>query len=113
LFRNGPFSFFIIFIIFIILLMISLKDVEHIAKLARLELKKEELEKMKGELSLILDYFEIIQKADISKTEPFFYLQEQKNITRQDETKPYQEAEKIIGQAPNKEGKYLKVKEVL
>jgi len=90
--------------------MISRKQVEHIAELARLKLEEEELKKMERDLSLVLDYFDVIQKIDVSNAEPFFYLQGQKNIVRKDEVKSF-EGDKAI-QAPEKKDGYLKVKGV-
>lgn len=41
--------------------MISKSEVEKIAKLARLELSEIEVEKMQKDMSLILDYFDILK----------------------------------------------------
>jgi aspartyl-tRNA(Asn)/glutamyl-tRNA(Gln) amidotransferase subunit C len=45
-------------------------QVRHIAKLARLTLSDAEVEKFSGELTKILDYIEMLQEVDTSKTEP-------------------------------------------
>ena len=50
--------------------MIIRKEVEHIAKLARLGLSEREIEKMRGELSKILDYIEKLKEVDVSEVEP-------------------------------------------
>jgi aspartyl-tRNA(Asn)/glutamyl-tRNA(Gln) amidotransferase subunit C len=53
--------------------MINKDEVQHIAKLARLGLGEKEIEKMEKELSLILDYFNLLKEVDVSGIEPSFY----------------------------------------
>jgi len=50
--------------------MISKKDVKHIASLARLELSPKEETKMQKDLSVVLDYFDVIKRAPVSGVEP-------------------------------------------
>ena len=52
--------------------MISKEEVEHIAKLARLELTEEEIIKMQADMSAILDYFALLQKAPKITERPAF-----------------------------------------
>jgi len=95
--------------------MLSKDKVEHIAKLARLGLKEEEIKKMQKELSVILDYFKLLDEVDTSNTDPAFYSPYLKNVMREDISENCEE-EKIknmIDQIPSKEGRYVKVKEVL
>jgi len=63
--------------------MLSKKEVIHIAKLARLGLAEKEISRLQKELSLILDYFEVLKTADVSevKVSPVNF-----NIFRKDET---------------------------
>lgn len=95
--------------------MISKERVQYIAKLARLGLSEEETEKMQKELSLILDYFKLIDELDVSDTEPAFYVNPLKNVTREDEVKGCEKemVDEMLKQAPEKEGRYIKVKEIL
>jgi len=92
--------------------MISIDEVQHIAKLARLELGKEEVEKMQKDMSAILDYFNLLKKAPKPKA-----LLEKKGNTsslREDETKQRSAstAEKIIASFPDKKDGYIKVKNI-
>lgn len=94
--------------------MISKEEVEHIAKLARLELTKEEIEKMQKDLSAILDYFNLLKKAPKLKS-----VAENKtgdlSATRKDEIrfKDNGLAEKLVAAAPDKKDDYIKVKAIL
>src|SRR3954469_20442393 len=50
--------------------MIDRDQVLHVAKLARLKLTDEEVERMSGELSTILDHIETIGELDLSDVAP-------------------------------------------
>lgn len=94
--------------------MLSEKDVIHVAKLARINLSKEETEKMRKDLVLILDYIAKIRELDLSNTEPTFHTLMIKNKMREDQQKE-QNAElrkKLINLAPQKEKEFIKVKSV-
>ena len=93
--------------------MLTREEVQHIAKLARLELTEEEVEKMQKDLSAILDYFNLLEKAPpLHKS---FAGQALNNVLRKDEalTKDVSIAEKIIAAAPDKKDGYIKVKTIL
>ena len=96
--------------------MISKEEVKHIAKLARLGLTPKEIEKMQKDLSLVLDYFNLLKNIDVSRVEPTShsisrlgsFLREDKAIKRSPK-----EVQKLIEAAPEKEGRYIRVKEIL
>mgnify|MGYP001157471817 CR=1 FL=1 len=92
--------------------MISKQEVEHIASLARLELTEKETEKLQKDMSSILDYFNLLQKAPNldAKTE-FSGL----SSLRKDEAAAANAnfSESLISAAPNKKDNYIKVKTIL
>ena len=94
--------------------MISKEEVEKIAKLARLELSDGEIAKMQKDLSVILDYFNLLKKAPKLKDSGApdsagnAVLREDKAIEQKRET-----VQKIISAAPDKKEDYLKVKTIL
>jgi aspartyl-tRNA(Asn)/glutamyl-tRNA(Gln) amidotransferase subunit C len=95
--------------------MISEKDVKHIADLARLGLNGKELKKYQKDLSSILDYIEKLGEVDVSGVEATSHPGELKNVFRKDERGKGngEVAERIIESAPDKEGRYIKVKPIL
>ena len=96
--------------------MISKQEVKHIADLARLGLTQKELERMQKDLSLVLDYFNLLKAIDIENVEPTFHSISNLEISlRKDEAKKesLEEIAKLRGQAPEKEDRYIKVKEIL
>lgn len=98
--------------------MLTDKEVEHIAQLARIKLTKIEKEKFKKELSLILDYVNKLSELDTEKVEPLYQTTGITNALRPDEYRKDFEMneelnEKLIGQAPHKENRFIKVRSVL
>ena len=98
--------------------MIDKKTIQHIAKLARIELSEKEEEKMKGELSAILMYVEQLNKVATDGIEPLYQNTGLFNSVRSDEFRKDFEVgdelhHKLIDQAPNKDGRFIKVKSVL
>ena len=68
--------------------MIEREQVLHVAKLARLGLSEEEVERMAGELSGILEHVDRIAKLDLEGVEPTSHVVELENVLRAD--KPHQ-----------------------
>jgi aspartyl-tRNA(Asn)/glutamyl-tRNA(Gln) amidotransferase subunit C len=98
--------------------MLSNEEVERIAKLARIKLTDQEKDKFKKELSLILDYVKTLEAADTSNVAPLYQTTGLINAEREDGPgKEFQINEKLdellIGQAPNKQGRFIKVKSIL
>ncbi|MBX4189964.1 Asp-tRNA(Asn)/Glu-tRNA(Gln) amidotransferase subunit GatC [Candidatus Parcubacteria bacterium] len=98
--------------------MLTDTELDHIAKLARIELKDEEREKLKKELSSILDYVAKLNEADTSFIEPLQQITGLINSTREDVNRnefPANEElkAKLIDQAPQHEDRLVKVKAVL
>ena len=95
--------------------MIPKGEVEHIAKLARLGLTEVEIKKFQKDLSLILDYFNLLKKVDASKTKETSHPFEIENAMREDQVdeKLKMTNEKLMELAPETEKGYLKVKSIL
>lgn len=95
--------------------MISKKEVQHIAKLARLGLGEKEIEKMEKELSLILDYFNLLKEVDVSGIEPSFYSAEEleKISAREDYIKKSKKVKKLLDSVPETKEGFVKVKTIL
>ena len=94
--------------------MLSEKEVLQVAKLARINLSKEEKEKMRKDLTLILDYVAKIRELDLKNVVPTFHTLKIKNKTREDKAREQNTSlkEKLIGLAPQRENGYIKIKSV-
>jgi aspartyl-tRNA(Asn)/glutamyl-tRNA(Gln) amidotransferase subunit C len=90
------------------------EDVLKLAALSKLRLSDEEIEKLRSELSEILDYVQILDSVDTSGLEPTYQVTGLKNIMRKDEIKDYgYKPEELLKNAPALKDGQFKVKRVL
>lgn len=92
--------------------MITSEDIKNLANLSRIELTDEEAEKMTTEVDSILGYVGQIQSitGDMDREIPKL-----RNVMRDDEVtnEPNEYTEKLLNNAPSRDGNYLKVKNIL
>jgi aspartyl-tRNA(Asn)/glutamyl-tRNA(Gln) amidotransferase subunit C len=81
--------------------MISRDQVLHVARLARLKLTDEEVERMQGELSTILDHIEKISELDLDGVEPTSSVVQLENVLRDDVPRPSLPRERALAGAPD------------
>ena len=81
--------------------MIEREQVLHVARLARLRLTGDEVERMTGELSTILDHIEKLSELDLDDVEPTSHVVELENVLRPDEPRPSWPRERMLDQAPD------------
>jgi aspartyl-tRNA(Asn)/glutamyl-tRNA(Gln) amidotransferase subunit C len=81
--------------------VIDREQVLHVARLARLCLSDEEVERMSGELSSILDHIEKIEELDLDDVEPTSHVVELENVLRPDEPRPSWPRERVLAEAPD------------
>jgi len=92
---------------------LSREEVIHIALLARLGLSEQELEKVSGQLSHILENFEILQQVDTGDVPPTAYPIPLENVVREDEVIPSLPQSEVLANAPRQQEGCLQVKAVL
>ena len=93
---------------------LSRDDVLKLAALSKLRLSDDEIEKLRVELSEILNYVEILDKVDTSGLKPTYQVSGLKNVTRPDEVRDYgYEAKDLLKNAPAVQDGQFKVKRVL
>lgn len=97
--------------------MLTDSEIEHIAKLARIELSGEMKLRLKHDLSEVLDYIALLEKADTSGVEPLYQVTGLQNQTRTDERRGAFVMDEtlmkyLVGQAPHVQGRLIKVKSV-
>ncbi|MEW6407369.1 MAG: Asp-tRNA(Asn)/Glu-tRNA(Gln) amidotransferase subunit GatC [Patescibacteria group bacterium] len=93
--------------------MITKSEVEHIAKLARIKISEEEKELYTKQLVKILDYVGELKEVNTQDIAPTHHIIGVVNSGRQDKVKKFKGSEKILSQAPKREGNFWKVKAVL
>jgi aspartyl-tRNA(Asn)/glutamyl-tRNA(Gln) amidotransferase subunit C len=81
--------------------MIDRDQVLHVARLARLRLTDEELERMPGELSKILEHVEKMTELDLEGVEPTTHVVDLTNVLREDVPRPCLAPERALAGAPD------------
>ena len=80
--------------------MIDREQVHHVARLARLELSEDEVTRMTGELSAILDHIEKISELDLDGVPPTSHVVDVPNALRPDVPRPCLPREVVLANAP-------------
>ena len=93
--------------------MLDRQEVQKIAHLARLEITPAEEELFAGQLSNILEYVEQLGELDTENVPPTTRAIELSNITRQDNSELYGDREALLKEAPNPEGEFFRVPQIL
>lgn len=88
-------------------------EVLHIARLARLGLTDADVTKFQGQLSQILEQFDVLRALDTDDVPPTAYTLALENVTREDVQQPSLPVEVALANAPLREGGFLRVRRVL
>ncbi|MBU0722429.1 Asp-tRNA(Asn)/Glu-tRNA(Gln) amidotransferase subunit GatC [Patescibacteria group bacterium] len=96
-------------------MMLSKQEIQHIAKLARLDLTDDELKKYGSQLSDVLNYIDQLKEVNVKDVEPTAQITGLENVLREDVVKDWdkKEVEQALADAPEKEGRFIKVKRVI
>lgn len=93
---------------------LSRDDVLKLAALSKLRLDEAEIERLRGELSEILDYVEMLDKVDTQALKPTYQVTGLSNVMRQDEITDYgYKTPDLLKNAPAVQDNQFKVKRVL
>jgi aspartyl-tRNA(Asn)/glutamyl-tRNA(Gln) amidotransferase subunit C len=89
------------------------EQVEHVALLARLGLSDAERERMREQLSSILDHIDQLRAVDTSNVAPTAQVIPLDPILRDDEVQDQLTVEQVLANTPRSEHGYIKVKAIL
>lgn len=92
--------------------MITNEEIEYVSQLARVEISDDEKEKFAQNLSEIIDYVAELESAPTKNIEITNQISGLENITREDELKSSLPIAKVLMNAPQKEGNFIKVKKI-
>ena len=88
-------------------------QVVHIAALARLGIPEEEIDVYAGQLSDIIDQFEILNELDTSGVEPTGHAGDLRGVMRDDTPADSLTRDATLSNAPRRDGDFFRVKAVL
>jgi aspartyl-tRNA(Asn)/glutamyl-tRNA(Gln) amidotransferase subunit C len=92
---------------------LSQAEVEHIALLSRLQLTKEERERMTTQLNDIMRFFEQLGELDTGNIEPTSHVIPMSNVLRADQVRPSLPVEDVVENAPQRAGDTFRVPRVV
>jgi aspartyl-tRNA(Asn)/glutamyl-tRNA(Gln) amidotransferase subunit C len=81
--------------------MIERDQVMHVARLARLRLIEDEVERMAGEMSKILEHVAKMNELDLDGVEPTSHVVELQNVLRDDVPRECLSREQALAPAPD------------
>lgn len=92
---------------------ITREEVEHVARLARLALTPEEVERLTGELGVILDHAGDVSALDLGDVEPTAHPLPLVNVLRADEVRATLDRDEVLAAAPDAEDGRFRVPRIL
>ena len=81
--------------------------------ISRLELSDEEVGRLSGELSAVVEYIEKLNELDVEGVEPLAHCLPIHNVFREDVVKDSLSNEEALANAPKRHDEYFKVPKVL
>ena len=87
-------------------MQITKEIVEYAADLSRIKLSEAETEKLKEELSGILDYMEILNQLDTENIEPLSHIFNINNVMRSDIVKESYPVKVLLANAPDNKNEF-------
>jgi aspartyl-tRNA(Asn)/glutamyl-tRNA(Gln) amidotransferase subunit C len=87
--------------------------VDHVAELAKLGLSEKERERLRHELSAILEYMQVLRDLDAASVGPVGSPGQLANVLRADVVRPSWPREEILAGAPQSEAGQFRVRAIL
>ncbi len=92
---------------------LTTEEVRHIATLARIGMTDEDIEKMRAEMSHILENFDVLDQVDTEGVEPTGHSVDLASVMREDRARPSCPRDEMLANTPLREGPFVRVKAVL
>ena len=92
---------------------LSREEVLHISRLARVGVSDEDVDKIREQLSNILENFDILREVNTDGVPPTAQSIALLNVTREDRVAPSLPQTDVLANAPRQEAEFLKVNAVL
>lgn len=97
------------------MLTMTREEILHLASLARIKLTDEELQGLETDLPKILDYVSVVSDIVGTDVDLSPEIGARYNVFREDEitNEPAEYTEALLGEMPETDGQFLKVKKIL
>ncbi|NJN19684.1 MAG: Asp-tRNA(Asn)/Glu-tRNA(Gln) amidotransferase subunit GatC [Oscillochloris sp.] len=91
---------------------LSTAEIAHVARLARLHLEPQELERMRTQVSAILDYINMLQEVDVAGVEATAQVSGLTSVLRSDQITGALTREEVLQNAPDQANGMFRVRAV-
>jgi aspartyl-tRNA(Asn)/glutamyl-tRNA(Gln) amidotransferase subunit C len=88
-------------------------DIRYVAKLARLALTDGEIEVFGRQLGELLDHVNALAQLDTASVAATAQVVESRNVTRQDVPAPSLDRERVLAEAPQRQGGFFRVPRII
>jgi aspartyl-tRNA(Asn)/glutamyl-tRNA(Gln) amidotransferase subunit C len=88
-------------------------QIRHVAKLSRLKLTDEQIHQFTRQMGGILEYVTKLNELDTTNVEPTAHVASLRNVLREDKAVPGMGIEKVLQNAPDRDGPFFKVPRVI
>jgi aspartyl-tRNA(Asn)/glutamyl-tRNA(Gln) amidotransferase subunit C len=88
-------------------------DIRYVAKLARIALTDEEVERFGQQLGDLLGHVNALGELDIASVPATAQVIESRNVLRDDEVRPCLDRERVLSQAPQRQGPFFRVPRII
>jgi len=88
-------------------------DIRYVAKLARIGLTDEEIEVFGRQLGDLLGHVNALSKLDTESVPATAQVVESRNVTRDDVIAPGLDRERVLSQAPQRQGNFFRVPRII
>ena len=92
---------------------ITTEEVRHISTLARVGMTDEEVERMRDQMSNILEQFDVLSRVDTSGVESTGSLTGRQTVMRKDTIEPSADRDDLLSNAPRRQEDLIRVRAVL
>lgn len=88
-------------------------DIRYVAKLARIALTDEEVERFGRQLGDLLGHVNALSELDVSNVAATAQVVESRNVMRDDTPQPCLDRERVLSEAPQRQGAFFRVPRIL
>jgi aspartyl-tRNA(Asn)/glutamyl-tRNA(Gln) amidotransferase subunit C len=92
---------------------LSREEILHIARLAKIALTEEEINRLSGQLSSLLEHFQVLQEVNTDNIPPTAQPNDLRSVLREDTVIPSLSPDDVLANAPRQEEGYFRVRAVL
>ena len=92
---------------------ITREEVLHVARLARLALSDADADRLRAQLSDLLEYMKQLDRLDTRDVVPTAHAVEMGTPFREDVVRPFGDREALLKNAPDREGDFFRVPRII